>query len=329
MLNLIKVYLLWLFLLGWVFAESATENTIKENVAKENPVKLRFYTNWFAEAGHGGFYAAVQDNTYAQHDLAIELIQGGPRINGLALLASNRAEMIMLSAGEVVSARAEGIPLVAIFSTYQTSPMGLMFHTENPLSDFSDLAGRTVTITPGATYWAYIEKTFNLQDKVKVLNYNGQIAEWLTDKERITQSYITTEPFFAKRAGANPKTFLVADAGFRPYNDIIVITESLLAEETEAVAAFIKASRIGWQNFLISPLKYAESMKADNEAITTEMLLWSNEQQLPLILNQDAMIDGIGSMKMARWEKFINQLESLNLVKEGVVSANNILPLQF
>ncbi len=292
----------------------------------QDTVKLRFYTDWFAEAAHGGFYAAVKDDLYAKRGLEVELIQGGPGVNGIALLASGRTEVAMLAGGQVVLARAEGVPLVAIFATYQTSPLGLMFHSENPVNTFSDLAGRRIAIFPGATYWSYIEQKYDLKGKVTLINYNGQITQWLNDKKFVTQNYITAEPFLARQEGAYPQNLLIAESGFNPYSSVLVTTEEFLHSHTESVTNFVEASREGWQSFLISPLDYVEALKVDNDAITTEMILWSNEKQLPLILNQDAMTNGIGSMKLERWAELISQLEEVSIIEKGVVIDSDILP---
>ena len=295
----------------------------------EGTISLRFYTNWFAEPAHGGFYAAVKDDLYLEHGLDVELIQGGPGVNGIALLASKRAEVVMLAGGQVVSARAEGVPIVAIFGTYQTSPLGLMFHTEESIKDFSELKGHKIAVFPGATFWAYIESKYDLKGKVQVVNYSGQIVQWLNDKNMVTQSYITAEPFLASREGANPQSLLVADSGFNPYSTVLVTTESFLKDNNEAITNFVKASREGWERFLISPLNYVDALKIDNDEITPELVLWSNEQQLPLILDQNTMTDGIGSMKIERWEELIDQLEEVKVIEENAVSAQEILPNKF
>jgi len=35
--------------------------------------KVRFGTNWMAQSGHGGFYQAIADGTYAAHGLESKL----------------------------------------------------------------------------------------------------------------------------------------------------------------------------------------------------------------------------------------------------------------
>ena len=48
--------------------------------------KVRFGTNWVAEAEHGGFYQAVADGTYAKYGLDVTIVPGGPNVNNRILL---------------------------------------------------------------------------------------------------------------------------------------------------------------------------------------------------------------------------------------------------
>ena len=41
--------------------------------------KVRFGTNWVAEAEHGGFYQAVAEGTYAKYGLDVQIRMGGPQ----------------------------------------------------------------------------------------------------------------------------------------------------------------------------------------------------------------------------------------------------------
>ncbi|MGB7010056.1 MAG: ABC transporter substrate-binding protein, partial [Pseudolabrys sp.] len=48
--------------------------------------KVRFGTNWVAEAEHGGFYQAVADGTYKKYGLDVTIVPGGPNVNNRILL---------------------------------------------------------------------------------------------------------------------------------------------------------------------------------------------------------------------------------------------------
>ena len=79
-----------------------------------------------------------------------------------------------------------------------------MSHAANPVTTFEELAGRQVAVYPAATYWQYIEEKYNLSGQVQVLNYNGQLADWLLNDDRVTQVYATSEPYYAREQGADP-----------------------------------------------------------------------------------------------------------------------------
>ena len=193
--------------------------------------KVSMVLNWFPEPEAGGFYAALKDGLYKAKGLDLEIVPGGPSVNGTALMASGRVQFATLDGGSLLFARDQGIPAVGIFATFQTFPQGLMSHAENPIKTFNDLKGRAVAISPGAGYWLYIEKKYNLAGKVQIINYNGQLASWLHDPKAVTQNYVTSEPFFAQEGGAKPYTLLVANSGFRKVaprtDEFAILTVSL------------------------------------------------------------------------------------------------------
>ena len=284
--------------------------------------RLTVYTNWFAEAGHGGYYAALKDGLYEARGLDVELIQGGPQLNVAALLASGRADVAMFAGGQLLNARAEGLPLVALFATYQTSPQALMSHAANPVESFGDLAGRSVAVTPGATYWRYIEKKYGLEGRVQVLNYGGQLASWLLDEDAVTQSYVTAEPFFAAAEGAEPVTLLAAESGFNPYTDVMVTTEDFLAEHPAATEAFIEASREGWERFLAAPTDYVDVLEAANDSVTLGGVVWGAERARPLVKPEG---HEVGSMTLERWEELYDQFVDLGLIDADAFEVRDLL----
>jgi hypothetical protein len=54
-------------------------------VRAQSLAKIRFGTNWIAEAEHGGYYQAIADGTYARAGLDVEIVMGGPQSNNRLL----------------------------------------------------------------------------------------------------------------------------------------------------------------------------------------------------------------------------------------------------
>ena len=277
--------------------------------------KVSMVLNWFPEPEAGGFYAAVKDGLYKAKGLDLTIVSGGPGVAGQALLVSNRVQFATMDSPTVLLGRDQGIPLVGIFSTFQTFPQGLMSHEEQAITSFGDLAGRTVAVSPGAAYWEYIEKKYNLAGKVQVLNYNGQLADWQRDKAKVTQNYITSEPYYAIKAGSRPKTLLIASSGFNPYGNLMTVTEDYLKNNPKTVQAFIEASQEGWKRYLASPTKYNDVMIEANKELTPEYMAYASAAEKQLIAGGDAGKYGIGYMSDARWKTILSQLSDLKLLK--------------
>ena len=57
--------------------------------------KVVFGTNWLAQGGHGGFYQAIADGTYAKHGLDVEIMMGGPQMNNRPMLIAGKLDFLM------------------------------------------------------------------------------------------------------------------------------------------------------------------------------------------------------------------------------------------
>src|SRR5579872_4915233 len=54
--------------------------------------KIRFVTDWKAQAEHGGFYEALALGIYKKAGLDVQIIEGGPTVNVPQMLAGGAAD---------------------------------------------------------------------------------------------------------------------------------------------------------------------------------------------------------------------------------------------
>src|SRR5476651_1301543 len=102
--------------------------------------KVRFGTNWVAEAEHGGFYQALADGTYKRYGLDLTIVPGGPNVNNRILLPAGRIDFFM-SANTLQSFDAveQNIPTLAVAAMFQKDPQVLIAHPD--VAKFEDLKG--------------------------------------------------------------------------------------------------------------------------------------------------------------------------------------------
>src|SRR5438067_11509683 len=125
--------------------------------------KVRFGTNWVAEAEHGGFYQAAADGTYRKYGLDVTIVPGGPQVNNRMLLLASRIDFFM-SANSLQSfdAVAQNIPTIAVAAMFQKDPQVLLAHPGQGFEKFDDLKNATLFVSSEGlqTYFKWMRAEF-------------------------------------------------------------------------------------------------------------------------------------------------------------------------
>jgi len=296
-------------------SESTTETTENKSEEPAEAQDVKLVLNWFAKAQHGGVYAAQENGLFEENGLNVTVEPGGPQVSSINMVASGNAEFGLAHADQIVVARNEGIELVAIAAAMQGSPQAFMFHKGHGIEDFEELNGRKVYIQPGITYWEYLKTQYDMSG-VEELAYTGQHVNFIPDKEAVTQSFLTSEPYFMELEGVDVETKLIADSGYDPYNVVLYVTKEYLEENEETVRAFTKAFVEGWNLYEDSYEAINELIQEDNPDIELESLKFEAESQAEFVYGKDAAQNGVGYMTEERWSTLIQQLNDLELLDE-------------
>ena len=284
--------------------------------------KLRFGTNWLAEAEHGGFYQAVADGTYKKYGLDVEIVQGGPQANNALLLPAGKIDFYM--GGNLLgsfSAVQEGVPIVAVAAMFQKDPQILMSHPGVGMDTFEDLK-KSTNILIGqefqATGYQWMKSAFGFTDE-QVKPYNFNPAPFIADKMAVQQGYVTSEPAAVEKGGGfKPNVFLLADLGFDTYSTLIVARNEMAEKQPEIVQKFVDASIIGWANYLTGDNKAAnEAIKKDNPEMADEQIAYTLAQMksFGLVDSGDAAKLGIGAITDEHVKSFFDKMVKAGLYK--------------
>ena len=277
--------------------------------------------DWVPEPEFGGFYAGRESGAYRRHGIGIEIQGGGAGVPVLQMVATGRADFGTVGADELLTARARGADLVALFAVFQTSPQGIMVHASRKLQKLEDaFHSGTLALETGKAYAAYLKKKFAWEG-VKVVPYDGGVAHFLTDPTFGQQCYVTSEPIAARQKGADPTVFLIADAGFNPYATVVVTRRELLQKRPELAKEFVLATREGWQSYLEHPEATNALLAKLNSALDLATLSAAAEAQKPLVENPESKQRGLGSMQQARWQTLADQLLDLKFLDKPVNAA--------
>lgn len=312
-------------LLALVFALVAQSVVACSNAKKNGEVgsatgranqatRVKLALNWVPEPEFGGFYAGREKGSYRAHGIDIEILGGGAGSPVLQTVATGRADFGTVGADDVVIGRARGADVVAVFATYQTNPQGIMVHRARKLTTFDQLfQGGTLALETGQPYATYLKRKYSWAG-VKVVPYDGGVARFLTDPTLGQQCYVTSEPLSARKQGADPQVFLIAQSGYNPYATVVITRRELLQNKPELVRGFVEASREGWKSYLADPSATNTLLATLNPAMDAAALAASAEAQAPLIETSDTKAAGLGHMERTRWDTLVTQLSDLGLI---------------
>lgn len=278
--------------------------------------KVRLQLNWFPEPEHGGFYAAKHYGYFAEEGLDVEIIPGAVGVQGINVVVGGGADFALANADQVLLARQQGAEVKTVFASLQHSPRCIMVHEESGIQSLQALENVTLAVNAGRPFVEYLKKKVPLKD-VQVVAHSGRIASFLQDKKFAQQAYVFSEPIFAKRNGAKPRTLLLSEIGFDPYESCVVVTEGLLKEDAELVKKFVKATQRGWQKYFDECAETNIDINKLNSEMDVEGLKEAVEILRPLSLPTSESKLAIGEMEESRWEDLAKRLREIGLLEES------------
>ena len=279
---------------------------------KSDTIKLAL--NWKPDPQFGGFYAA----DYKKHELDVEVLPGGAGTPTVQMIGSGTAQFGIVSADELILARARGNDVVALFAVFQNCPQGIMAHEERGLKSIGDVTkGGTLAIQRGLPFARILEKKFGFE-KVKVVpSPGGDISAFLNDPTFAQQCFVVSEPLAARKKGVKVRVFPVGELGYNPYTTVLAVSGENLRKDPETSKRIVAAVREGWQAYLVEAATANTKMRELNPSMDAETFSTVALAQKPFILAGDATHDGLGMMTKARWEALGKQLQELGDVPQA------------
>jgi NitT/TauT family transport system substrate-binding protein len=277
--------------------------------------KVRLQLNWVPEPEFGGIYAARQDGLFAAEGLEVEVISGAAGTPVPQMTASGQVEFGVVSGDQVLTLRERGGSLVALFTVFHTSPMGVMVPEASPHRSLESLwkSDATVAMEAGLPFVRYLNKRFP-GGKVKLVPTGTGLAAFERGTVQAQQCFITAEPVQLELRKVPVRVFSLAEGGYDPYTVSIATSEAFLAKDRAACAAFVRALRKGWASYLKDPAKYNPSIHKLNPAMSLEAMDLAARKQHDLVAPRTG--DEVGWMEHGRWVTLAGQLKELGTLKE-------------
>lgn len=301
-------------------AKPAVEPTQATAPSSAAPRKVTLQLNWKPEPEFGPFYAAQEIGAFAKHGLEVELRPGGSGAPTTELLGSKSVQFAIVSADEVIRARAIGNKMVGIFAVYQKDPMSLITHRARGLKSLAEVikAPGTLALERGAPFATWFEKTVGYGPAKIVPSPYGDLSFLRNDPNYAMQGFATSEPVAARKLGLEVDVFLVADAGFNAYQTVLAVHEDLLTQDAPLVQSMLEAVTEGWRAYQSDPKATNAVMGKLNPTMDAATFAAVAVAQLPHVESDATRAHGPGTMELARWQTLVTQMTDTGLIKKPV-----------
>ena len=230
-----------------------------KQVAAASPIKLSTRLKWLPGALYLGSIAAKQSGYWAEQGLDVKIEPGGFEADPIKLVAAGSNDFGITGAEQLLQARTNGVPIVAIYMELKDSPVGWMTLQSSGITKPEQFVGKKV----GAWFGTNAEPTFDaLMNKLGIdtkkmtrvpvkfdMNplYGGQVD--------VIPVYLNGHPLEARRNGKVVNTINPRDYGIRLYGNVYFTTEKMIKERPEVVQKFVNGLARAWTETLADPDK--------------------------------------------------------------------------
>lgn len=220
--------------------------------AAASPPPFTVQLDWVYNVQFAGLLLAHHKGLYAQRGLAIALRPWEP---GLVVTDAVTQQPLTIGCAEqnlILEAQAQGAPIKAIATLFQTSPLALMSLPDRAIRHLSDLAGQSVGVhVDGIKVMALALGMSGLApDAIRVveINHDDKFDRLRSGEFAAVQCYAVDEPLVAaQQLGVEPDLLPLDQYGYDAYAQVLFTTDAMLANYAEPLMAFLQATFAGWR----------------------------------------------------------------------------------
>jgi NitT/TauT family transport system substrate-binding protein len=300
--------------------DPSTQSGSKSTTVKEpsEAIHVELALNWFPEAEHGGYFAALVHGYYKEAGLDVKILPGAASSAVLQRVARNQVDFGVENADRILLGRAQQADVVALLAPIQKSPRSILVHAESGFARIADISNVTLAVNSGSPWVQFLKARVPLVN-VRFVPYSGTVAQFLVDPKFAQQAYVFSEPYVAGEKGADVKCLLMAETGYNPYTSVLFTSGETLRARPDVVAKFVRASQKGWQAYLEHPDETNHYLHEINPEMTLGILDYGVQALHPLCLDGLSGPAAIGQMTLERWQTLAEQLIEVGALKAGAV----------
>lgn len=291
--------------------------------------KLSLQLKWVPQAQFAGYFVAKAKGFYAEENLDVELLSGGPNISVPQVMAGGGADIAVEWMASALVAREKGVPLVNIAQPFAKSALMMICPTDTGVKSEADFPGKTLGVWFFGNeypFFAWMNKlglaTDGSPGGVTVLQQSFDIQPMIQKQADCISVMTYNEYGQALDAGYSPDNLTIFNytaLGNDLVEDGLYVLESNLADpaKADAYTRFVRASMKGWKYAVDNPDEAAQIVVDLDEtgAATLDHQKYMMSEVAKLISGPDA------SLNLDTYARTAKALEDQKIIAAAPVGA--------
>jgi NitT/TauT family transport system substrate-binding protein len=310
-------------------ASAGTMMSVLPAAAGSHLFTIRMQLGWLASNGIMGEVMADHLGYFEEEGLALEIVPGGPNVDGVPAVASGANNLGSISSSpSLMLARAAGLPVKCIAAGYQRHPFTYFSLTGNPVRTPQDLIGKTVATqgTARILLRALLAHNGISEDDVEVTVMGGDMSALMTGQVDVATGWNTNVNALSI-LGDQRVDMPLWDAGIQLYANPFYTTDDMLAENGDKIQAAIRAISRGWGAAYENPEAAVDALVARYPNMDRE----SEMKAAPLVLgfsfNDKTKASGWGTLSEENWQAQIDIYDELGQFSNGAPALEDVMTM--
>lgn len=223
-----------------------------EPAARDGARQVDLILDWYPNADHAGIYGAVDEGYFADEGLDVHPSVPSDPAAALKQVGAGKAPFAISYEPEVLLARSEGIPVVAVGAIVTHPLNSVIVRTDRGIERPKDLEGKTVGIAGVPSDRPLLDAVVRHDGgdpaKVRTKNVGFDLSPALAAEkvDAVIGAYWNIELVELERRGIGARAFRLEENGVPDYDELVVVTSDDVARgQPELVRSFMRGLRRG------------------------------------------------------------------------------------
>ena len=299
------------------------------SVSSAAETKVSMQLGWLASNGILGEVYAKREGFFKDEGVELEVIPGGPGVDGVASVAAGRSELGQLSSSpSLMLARSAGIPVKAIGAGFQQHPFTYFSLESAPIRTPQDFIGKTIATQPTAVILlrALLAKNGISEDQVEIVKMGSDMNQLLSGQAQAVTGWLTNVNAL-KIIGDKRVDLMLWDAGLQLYANVYYATDQMLSSQHDALVAFMTAAARGWDASRKNPEKAVDHLVSEYPNLDRASELEAVKGVLGFSFNAASKKVGWAGMERGNWQDQIDTYSDLEQFKGDTPSVDDVMTL--